>query len=108
MSSTQTDNIDYNKPIEYRFLNMDEERFHETEEDLLEWFRDIVASGTPVTKRVIMSHPKHAQGIIALGSKRGPFGEPFSECAAIITCKRLSGIDVRQEWIAALKKKDNP
>ena len=59
---------------------MDDECFHPSETELLERFRHKVEGGTIVTKRVIYSHPKHNQAIIALGSKRDAFDQPFSEC----------------------------
>ncbi len=71
--------LDGSARIEYRYLNMDTGRFHETQEDMVKCL------GKGSLLRAIPNY-QHNQCLIAGGRKE------FSEVAAVIKCKRLTGI----------------
>jgi len=68
------------KEIEYRYLNMDRERFEESAEALAEYFRGIGG----LTRAI--PNWQHDQVLYASGSKS------FSKTEAIRLCKQLSGV----------------
>ncbi len=69
-----------NTPIDYRYLNMDTERFTDSNEML------IVELGVGALIKSFPSSPEYNQVLIAGGQK------PFSDFSAIFLCKQLSGL----------------
>jgi len=80
----------YNKPIDYKFLNMDTRSFVINEQELLEHFKSDVNSGNTVTKRIVYSSPEINQAIVAYGTKPkdSPY-DTFSECAVVLTANKI-------------------
>ena len=70
---------DDSTPIEYRYLNMDTEKFVETQEELS---RDCVGG-------IIRAVPnyKHNQVLIAASCRE------FTEMTAILLCRKVSGLN---------------
>ncbi len=79
VASVLTDGLDGSARIEYRYLNMDTGRFHETQEDMVKCL------GKGSLLRAIPNY-QHNQCLIAGGRQE------FSEAAAILKCKRLTGV----------------
>jgi|LakMenEpi03Aug12_release.lakeMendotaPanAssembly.Ray.scaffolds.fasta_scaffold03608_32 hypothetical protein len=77
--SALDDGLDGSARIEYRYLNMDTGRFHETQEAMVKFL------GKGSLLRAIPNY-QHNQCLIAGGRKE------FSEAAAVLKCKRLTGI----------------
>ena len=71
--------LDGSARIEYRYLNMDTGRFHETQEDMVKCL------GKGALLRAIPSY-QHNQCLIAGGRNE------FSEVGAVLKCKQLTGI----------------
>ncbi len=71
--------LDGSARIEYRYLNMDTGRFHETQEDMVKCL------GKGSLLRAIPNY-QYNQCLIAGGRAE------FSEAAAVLKCKRLTGV----------------
>ena len=74
--------IDPNTPIEYKYLNIDKEKFYKTEQEL------VMSVGKGGTVRVIPNW-EYNQALYAASRRY------FTEVEAIMTCRNLNGLGIK-------------